>query len=71
MSRHPDIERVVQKEICQHWTDSSTNNRANLSVRWGLRIGRECLSPGFAGPLMVELSLVIEGFTSIDRESQQ
>lgn len=36
------------------------NNVANSRLKWGLRLARACLAPGFAGDVGVTITLVID-----------
>ena len=40
--------------------ESATNNVANHRVRWGLRVARACLAPGFTGTVDAGIALVID-----------
>jgi hypothetical protein len=31
--RHPEIERIVQEEICQYWADDTPNAKDNLETQ--------------------------------------
>lgn len=49
------------------WMDSHAgrgidpaNNIAKPGLKWGLRLARACLAPGFAGDVGVEITLVID-----------
>jgi hypothetical protein len=44
------------------------NNIANPGLKWGLRLARACLVPGFAGDVGVEITLVID--VAVDGEPQ-
>ena len=68
--RHPGIERIMQKKVCQKRTDNTNNNRANFRINWGLRIPRNCMAAGLTAGRDVEITLVIDIATSIDGEPQ-
>lgn len=44
------------------------NNIAKPGLKWGLRLARACLAPGFAGDVGVEIALVID--VAVDGEPQ-
>lgn len=44
------------------------NNIAKPGLKWGLRLARACLAPGFAGDVGVEITLVID--VAVDGEPQ-
>jgi len=58
----------VQVEVGQQRTDNATNKVANQRVRWGLRVARACLAPGFTGRVDAGITLVID--IVADGESQ-
>ena len=62
--------KPVQIDISYQGTDNSYSNRANSRIKWGLRIARGCLAPGFVGYLDVEITLVIDVTASINGELQ-
>jgi len=44
------------------------NNVANIRLKWGLRVARGCLAPGFAGTVDVGITLVIEIATAMETQ---
>jgi hypothetical protein len=64
---HPAVESM-QVEVGQEGADNATNKVANQRVRWGLRVARACLAPGFTGRVDAGITLVID--IVADGESQ-
>jgi len=70
---HPMIERIMQKQVHQQRTNYATNNIAKSHVKWGLRIDRRCLRPGFHGHPDTYVSLFLDidvGFSSYKERKQ-
>jgi hypothetical protein len=59
VASHPDIERIMQKEITQHGAEHAANNVAKRSIEFFVRLSRDQLRPtygqGFRGaPLQTD-----------------
>jgi hypothetical protein len=62
----PSVEGIVQEQIGQQRAHYTPNNVANIRLKWGLRVARGCLAPGFAGTVDVGITLVIEIATAME-----
>ena len=69
----PAIQYFVEVDIRQHGTGYATNNIAKSHVKWGLRIDRACLRPGFDGhpDTHVNLFLSVDVVVSTYKERKQ
>ena len=69
----PEVEGVVKIDVGEQRAGSTGNNRAKSRVKWGLRIDRGCLRPGFHGrpDTYVSLFLDVEVVFSTYKERKQ